>query len=210
MVVSMIGKLTGVIDNIADDHCIIDVAGVGYAVYCPTRILLTMQTGVVRSIITHLLVKEDQLTLFGFESHEEKSCFLNLQIVQGVGAKMALSILGNLDPSQITTAIIAEDISAFRQISGIGPKLAERIVNELKSRKDLFMSFCTVVNVQAPPTVPKTRAAKSVVHDVMSALANLGFSRSVAFPIVQQLYACNENISFDELVKNSLSKLSTH
>lgn len=205
----MIGKLTGVIDSVEDDHCIIDVAGVGYVVYCPARILLTMQTGVVRAIITHLLVKEDQLTLFGFESHEEKSCFLNLQIVQGVGAKMALSILGNLDPAQIATAIIAEDTSAFRQISGIGPKLAERIVNELKSRKELFMSFCVAVNANAT-SAPQVGAVKSVVHDVMSALANLGFSRSVAFPIVQQLYAINENISFDELVKNSLSKLSTH
>jgi Holliday junction DNA helicase RuvA len=205
----MIGKLTGVIDSISDDHCIIDVAGVGYAVHCPTRILFTMKVGEARSIITHLLVKEDQLTLFGFESFDEKTCFLNLQIVQGVGAKMALSILNNLDPAQITNAIIAEDTSAFRQISGIGPKLAGRIVNELKSRKDIFISSHLTAN--SPINQPNnTSSPKAVVHDVMSALANLGFSRSDAFPIVQQLYVANENTSFDELVKNSLNKLSTH
>ena len=209
MVVNMIGKLKGVIDSISDDHCIIDVAGVGYAVHCPSRTLLAMKLGESRSIITHLLVKEDQLTLFGFESFDEKSCFLNLQIVQGVGAKMALSILNNLDPAQITNAIIAEDTSAFRQISGIGPKLAGRIVNELKSRKDLFISSHLTSDTPINQS-NKGSATKAVVHDVISALANLGFSRSDAFPIVQQLYAANENISFDELVKNSLSKLSSY
>ncbi len=205
----MIGKLTGVIDSISDDHCIIDVAGVGYAVHCPTRILFAMKVGEARSIITHLLVKEDQLTLFGFESQEEKSCFLNLQIVQGVGAKMALSILNNLDPAQITNAIIAEDTATFRQISGIGPKLAGRIVNELKSRKDLFIGSHLTLNASISQP-HQGSSTKAVVHDVMSALANLGFNRSDAFPIVQQLFAANENISFDELVKNSLSKLSAH
>jgi Holliday junction DNA helicase RuvA len=200
----MIGKLNGRIDSVNEDNCILDVNGVGYVVYCPSRILLSLQLGQSKSLVTHLLVKEDQLTLFGFNDKEEKDCFLNLQTVQGVGAKMALSVLNALSPAKISLALLSDDESAFKQISGIGSKLASRIINELKGKAHLFSSSETNFS----PSQANCKNDASILADALSALSNLGFSKSETYPIINKLYADNENIAFDDLLRHTLAQLS--
>ena len=197
----MIGKLTGVLDLIANDHIIIDVNGVGYLITCPTSLLSKCNVGDNLSIYIHTQVKEEQIILFGFSNLTEKEWFLRLQEVQGVGAKMALHIISNMSATDIINAILAEDISSFKQIPGIGPKIAARIVNELKNHKSIgTASF----------NMSKTSNASSdtdIVMDAVSVLTNLGFNRKDAFVTASGLKAANNNIDLETLIKESLSIL---
>src|SRR5579872_7062675 len=129
----MIGKLKGVVDSYGEDSIILDVNGVGYLVHCSTRTLQELPAPgepATLSIETH--VREDQIRLFGFTSDAEREWFRLLQTVQGVGAKVALSLLGTLKPAELASAIALADKTAIRRAPGVGPKVAERIVIELK------------------------------------------------------------------------------
>src|SRR5213082_2247541 len=135
----MIGKLKGIIDSYGEDFIVLDVNGVGYLVHCSARTLQELPgtgQGATLSIETH--VREDQLRLFGFLSDVEREWFRMLQTVQGVGAKVALSVLGTLPPSDLANAIALRDKAAVARTPGVGPKVAERIVTELRDKAPVF------------------------------------------------------------------------
>jgi holliday junction DNA helicase RuvA len=208
----MIGKLRGVVDGLEDDSILLDVSGVGYIVYCTADVIASAVVGKELQVYTEMIVREDQMSLYGFLSISEKRCFRLLQTVQGVGAKMALAILGLMDPSQLSRALLSEDIQAFRQVSGVGPKLAGRIVNELKGKEEVAIF---TGNISRAPAIASTKpsyaagdAVRSDVQDALSALANFGFMRSDAFRVVQQLKSDNDEMPLEELIKQSLVRLS--
>src|SRR2546421_4299549 len=131
----MIGKLKGLIDGYGEDYVILDVGGVGYQVHCSGRTLQALPApgeAVVLSIETY--VREDQIRLFGFRTDVEREWFRLLQTVQGVGAKVALSVLGTLKPAELATAVATRDRAMVARSPGVGPKVAERIVTELKDK----------------------------------------------------------------------------
>ena len=130
----MIAKLHGIIDTIGEDSCIIDVNGVGYLVSASAKTLAKLNVGAEASLLTVMTVREDDISLFGFADAWEKEWFNTLTKVQGVGAKVCLSILSVLTPTQLAQAINAQDKASFCRASGVGPKLAARIVTELKDK----------------------------------------------------------------------------
>src|SRR5881394_4270759 len=135
----MIGKLKGIIDSYGEDFIVLDVNGVGYLVHCSARTLQALPAAgeaTTLSIETH--VREDQIRLFGFLSDVEREWFRLLQTVQGVGAKVALSVLGTLPPSDLANAIALRDKASVARTPGVGPKVAERIVTELKDKAPAF------------------------------------------------------------------------
>ena len=137
----MIGKLKGLIDSYGEDFVILDVGGVGYQVHCSSRTLQALPSpgeAAVLSIETY--VREDQIKLFGFRTDTEREWFRLLQTVQGVGAKVALAVLGTLPPAELANAIALRDKAAVSRTPGVGPKVAERIVTELKDKAPAFAS----------------------------------------------------------------------
>jgi holliday junction DNA helicase RuvA len=198
----MIGKLTGVVDYISSEHLIVDVGGVGYLVLCPAYLYNSYEVGSKISLWIHAQIKEEQMFLFGFASLADKEWFLRLQEVQGVGAKMSLQILGAMAINDIINAILSEDVSVFKQISGVGPKLASRLVNELKNNK--HVTNASLLGNSSGGVNDDNR----IIMDAVSVLSNLGFSRKDAFVTVSNIKAENSNITLEEIIKNSLSALS--
>jgi Holliday junction DNA helicase RuvA len=138
----MIGKLSGVLEYRADDHVLLDVRGVGYIVFCSDRTLASLPAvGTVLALYTDLIVREDLLQLFGFTSLQEKEWHRLLMSVQGVGAKASLAILSTLGPEGVSRAIALGDWNAVKSARGIGPKTAQRVVNELKDKAPKVMAM---------------------------------------------------------------------
>lgn len=138
----MIGKLSGVLEYRADDHVLLDVRGVGYIVFCSDRTLASLPAvGMVLALYTDLIVREDLLQLFGFTSLQEKEWHRLLMSVQGVGAKASLAILSTLGPEGVSRAIALGDWNAVKSARGIGPKTAQRVVNELKDKAPKVMAM---------------------------------------------------------------------
>ena len=135
----MIGKLKGIIDSYGEDFIILDVQGVGYLVHCSARTLQALPApGEAATLAIETHVREDQIRLFGFQSDAEREWFRLLQTVQGVGAKVALSVLGTFKPADLATAIAMRDKAAITRAPGVGPKVAERIVTELKDKAPAY------------------------------------------------------------------------
>ena len=175
----MIGKLKGIVDSYGEDFIILDVNGVGYLVHCSARTLQelpAMGQGATLSIETY--VREDQLRLFGFMSDVEREWFRLLQTVQGVGAKVALSVLGTLKPADLATAITMRDKAMVAPPPGVGPKVAERIVTELKDKAPAYAGLDPAV-VRLSGAVEEKRAPQPI-SDAVSALVNLGYGRPQA------------------------------
>jgi Holliday junction DNA helicase RuvA len=175
----MIGKLKGVIDGYGEDFVIVDVGGVGYLVHCSARTLQALPgtcDPVVLSIETH--VREDQIRLFGFLSDVEREWFRLLQTVQGVGTKVALSVLGTLKPADLANAVAMRDKAAITRSPGVGPKVAERIVTELKDKAPAYTSVDPAI-VRLTGEVEERRAPQPVL-DAISALVNLGYGQPQA------------------------------
>jgi Holliday junction DNA helicase RuvA len=175
----MIGKLRGVVDAVGADHAIIDVGGVGYEVACSSRTLSALpQPGepVTLSIETH--VREDAIKLYGFLSEAERGWFRLLQSVQGVGSKVALSILSTLDIGHLANAIALQDKATVTRAPGVGPKVALRIVNELRDKAPpLAISAAAVSGSGSKGSDGKTTSAEvSPVAEAVSALVNLGYA----------------------------------
>ena len=204
----MIGKLRGKIDTIDDDSAILDVGGVGYSVFCSSRTLAALPAvGESAQLIIETHVREDHIHLYGFPDTVERDWFRLLATVQGVGNRIALAILGAFSPQQMAHAILAKDSAAFRTISGVGPKLAERIVTELKDKvMKLPTSEFTVRSTET--TKDKAPAPKSQTHmeDAISALVNLGYSRSEAYGAAMKAEQGGA-AKLDELIRLSLKEL---
>jgi len=201
----MIALLTGILKQIDAQNVILDVNGVGYQVFITGRtqqLLGGTGTPVTLHIVTQ--VREDAITLFGFAQREEKETFLKLTTVQGVGAKMALSLLSALTPEQLWRAIISDDKKTLSGADGVGPKLAARLATELKdyAGKQVF-----------PATAPKTKnqptvAATGNFHEAISALVNLGYSPSDATRAVSLVANENDDKDLSTLIKLALREVS--
>jgi holliday junction DNA helicase RuvA len=171
----MIGKLKGFIDSYGEDFVILDVNGVGYQVHCSSRTLQEMPgvgEAAMFSIETH--VREDQIKLFGFVTDLEREWFRLLQTVQGVGAKVALNVLGTLKPADLASAIAMRDKAMVARTPGVGPKVAERIVTELKDKAPAYTNIDPAL-VQLSGAIDEKRAPRPVA-DAVSALVNLGYA----------------------------------
>jgi holliday junction DNA helicase RuvA len=182
----MIAKLTGKLDSVGEDWVIIDVGGVGYIAFCSGRTLRALpEKGGIVSLHIETHVREDHIHLYGFQEVAERSWFLLLQTVQGVGAKVALAVLSLYGSEELTQIIAAGDKTALTRVSGVGPKVAGRVAAELKdkvAKMDLGpVAFAAQVSTPANPGGKTTQAAAG---DAVSALVNLGYGRADAFGAV--------------------------
>jgi len=175
----MIGKLRGTLDSYGEDFVIVDVHGVGYLVHCSARTLQSLPAqgeAVTLAIETH--VREDQIKLFGFTSDLEREWFRLLQTVQGVGTKVALSILSTLKPVELAEAIALRDKAAITRSPGVGPKVGERIVTELKDKAPAYADIDPAI-MKLSGDIDDRRAPRPV-SDAVSALVNLGYGQPQA------------------------------
>ena len=173
----MIGKLRGAVDAVGVDYAVIDVGGVGYEVACSSRTLAALPAAgepVTLSIDTH--VRQDAIRLYGFLTETERGWFRLLQSVQGVGSKVALSILSTLDTAQLGQAIALQDKAMVARAPGVGPKVALRIVNELRDKAPPAAISANGLPMTATPGAAGPAGAASPVTEATSALLNLGYA----------------------------------
>jgi Holliday junction DNA helicase RuvA len=200
----MIGKLKGRVDEIFGDAVLLDVGGVGYHVFASTRTLAALAEGQAATLTIETHVREDHIHLYGFSDTYERDWFKLLVSVQGVGNRIALAILSARAPEHIAQAIMAKDVAAFKAISGIGPKLAERIVTELKDK--VPSALCLVPSKGKIPLNQAPSTKHQALDDAISALVNLGYSRSDAYGAT--LKASQEGKNLDQIIKLSLKELA--
>ena len=182
----MIGKLSGRLDSAGVDGVVLDVGGVGYLVSVSARTLAALPPpGSAASLLVETMVREDAITLYGFLDAPERAAFRTLLTVQGVGAKVALGLLGTLSPGELAAAIAAGDHAALARAPGVGPRLAARLVTELKDKPGFAASAPAAPSAAAPAAAP----ADPLLADVLSALANLGIRRAEAEPVVARARA---------------------
>jgi Holliday junction DNA helicase RuvA len=204
----VIGKLKGLIDSYGEDYVILDVQGVGYQVHCAARTLQALPPpgeAAVLSIETY--VREDQIRLFGFRSDTEREWFRLLQTVQGVGAKVALAVLSTLPPQDLANAIALRDKAAVARTPGVGPKVAERIVTELKDKTPALASVDPAV-VHLSGALDDDRAPRPVT-DAISALVNLGYGQpQAAAAVAAAARAAGDKAETAQLIRLGLKELS--
>lgn len=203
----MIAKLRGTVDSRMADAAVIDVGGVGYLVFCSTRTLDRLPpvgAPVTLQVETH--VREDHIHLYGFADAEERDWFRLLNRVQGVGARVALALLSAASPGQLLQAVAAQDRSVLTQASGVGPKLAARILTELKDQVGELASSATtaaLVEAMEPASAPGPFA------DAVSALVNLGYRRTEAMgAIAGAARRLGQEAPLDALIRAGLKELS--
>lgn len=219
----MIGKLSGRIDYRGDDHVLLDVRGVGYIVYCSDRTLMSLPgVGEAVALYTDLLVREDLLQLFGFTSLVEKEWHRLLMSVQGVGAKASMAILSALGPDGVSRAIALGDWNAVKAAKGIGPKTAQRVVNELKDKAPAVMAMSAgkapepvdvpetevIEPVAAPVLKPASAASPSAQAEALSALGNLGYAPGEAAAAVAQALGDQPDLETGGLIRAALKLLA--
>ena len=204
----MIGKLKGIIDTYGEDFIILDVNGVGYLVHCSVRTLQELPgTGepAVLAIETH--VREDQIRLFGFATDLEREWFRLLQTVQGVGTKVALAVLGTLKPADLASAIAMRDKAMVARTPGVGPKVAERIVTELKDKAPAYTDVDPAV-VRLTGALDEKRAP-APISDAVSALVNLGYGQpQAAAAIAAAARSAGEGSDVRQLIRLGLKELA--
>lgn len=214
----MFAKLTGTIDTLFQDSLILDVNGVGYHVFASGKTLgLIGSHGDPASLLIETHVREDHIHLYGFSSAQERDWFKLLTSVQGVGAKSGLNILSVCAPDKLLVAIISGDANALRQADGVGPKLAQRIVTELKDKAQNMNIgpvpvLATLSKQSAKGAKEEPVADTSIDHDAVSVLVNLGYGRSEAFSaimLVRQKSNDNPAPKLEELIKLALKELAS-
>ncbi|HEV2652332.1 MAG TPA: Holliday junction branch migration protein RuvA [Rhizomicrobium sp.] len=199
----MIGKLTGIVDSVAEDHVILDVGGVGYLVMCPSSTLSRLAAGAHASLMIETKVSEDAIRLYGFHSAEEREWFRLLQTVQNVGSRVALNVLSALSPRDLERAIALSDKAAIGRAQGVGPKLALRIVTELKDKAPAMMlrghgEEGTVVAI----------APRGPEADAVAALVKLGYSQGqAAESVARAANDLGDAAQVDMLIRESLRAL---
>ena len=203
----MIGKLKGTIDSYGEDHIILDVHGVGYLVHCSAKTLTALPSpGEAAVLSIETIVREDMIKLFGFRTDQEREWFRLLQTVQGVGAKVALAILSALEPGALATALGTGDKAMIGRAPGVGPKLAQRIVTELK---DKAPQFGHVDPNLARLAGDESKSAPKPVQDAISALVNLGYGRpQAAAAVASSVSALGEDAGTQALIRRGLKELS--
>lgn len=204
----MIGKLKGIVDSYGEDYVILDVGGVGYQVQCSARTLQELPaSGQPATLSIETYVREDQIRLFGFMSDTEREWFRLLQTVQGVGARVALSVLGTLKPGDLASAIALRDKAMVARSPGVGPKVAERIVTELKDKAPAHADLDPAV-VRLSGAVDDRRAPQPVA-DAVSALVNLGYGQpQAAAAIAAAAREAGEGSDAAKLIRLGLKELA--
>lgn len=221
----MIAKLRGIVDTIGEDYCIIDVNGVGYLVSASSRTLAKLGRGAHAILLIETVVREDAISLYGFADAWEKEWFGTLTKVQGVGAKVCLSILSVLSPNQLSQAVAAQDKASFSRASGVGPKLAARLVTELKD-KIVTIPFESVVRsdmsgedkMDENGAKIETEAYEdglmgriedpTMTEDAISALVNLGYQRLEAYKAVNKAAMSAPKADVSELIRLALKEFA--
>ena len=204
----MIGKLRGIVDSYAGDSIVLDVGGVGYVVQCSARTLQALpRPGEAASLSIETHVREDAIRLYGFRSDDERDWFRLLQNVQGVGAKVALAILGMGPVGELAAAIALQDRAAISRAPGVGARLAARITAELKDKMPALGSV--------DPTVARlageepARGTPPAVHDAISALVNLGYARpQAAAAVATGIKALGDAAEAPALIRRGLKELA--
>ena len=195
----MIGKLSGLVDSIAEDGVILDVGGVGYLVHCPSSTLSRLSVGAHASLMIEMTVSEDAIRLYGFASAEEREWFRLLQTVQSVGAKVALSVLSTLSPRELQRALALSDKAMIGRASGVGPKLALRIATELKDKAPAMMMRGDGEH-HALPAAPRGPSA-----DAVAALLKLGYSDGqAAEAVARAMNDLGESAETGSLIREAL------
>ncbi len=203
----MIGKLRGVIDAVSDDSCLVDVGGVGYVAFASSRTLRDLAPGREATLLIETIVREDAIALYGFLTLAERDWFRILTTVQGVGARVALSLLSTLAPEQLANAIVAQDRASLSRASGVGPKLAARLLTELKDKAAAWGAVPGAVRAPATAAGPAESAA-SVNEDAVSALVNLGYKRPEAFGAIARVASrLGGDARIDTLIREGLREL---
>jgi Holliday junction DNA helicase RuvA len=202
----MIARLKGVVDEVDTDSAIVDVGGVGYLVSASARTLRNLVVGEAATVLVETIVREDAIALYGFIDTAERDWFRILTTVQGVGARVALSILSTLSPDEIARAIAAQDRATLSRPAGVGPKLAARLATELKDKAAAF-------GIASPaPSAPDAAASAptgSLNEDAVSALVNLGYRRVEAFGAVARAsQRLGADAKLDAVIRAGLQELA--
>ena len=197
----MIALLTGRVESLEADRCVIDVNGVGYLVQASTRTLAALPTPPsVARVLVETQVREDAISLYGFAEPSERDWFRLLLTVQGVGARVALNILSALSPQELVGAIAASDKASLTRAPGVGPKLAIRLLSELRDKAGAMPTG---------PALSLPSAPRGLEADALSALANLGYRRVEAYPVVTAIIArLGEDAAIDAVIRESLQELA--
>ncbi|MDE1992039.1 MAG: Holliday junction branch migration protein RuvA [Rhizobiaceae bacterium] len=203
----MIGKLKGTIEEIGEDHVLVDVHGVCYVAYCSTRTLAKLgSVGEACVLVIETYVREDQIRLFGFMTALEREWFNLLQTVQGIGAKVALALLSTLTPAELANAIALQDRAVVSRAPGVGPKVAVRIVTELKNKAPAFAG--EAINIGFKQEIGEG-VASAPVADAVSALTNLGYSRDqAANAVAAAMKSAGDGADSAKLIRLGLKELS--
>ena len=202
----MIARLKGIVESIDGDSAVIDVNGVGYLVAASARTLRDLVIGGPATLLVETIVREDAIALYGFLAIAERDWFRILTTVQGVGARVALSILSTLAPDEIARAIAAQDRATLSRPAGVGPKLAARLATELK---DKAAAFGIAPAASAGEASAPVASSGSVNEDAVSALVNLGYKRVEAFgAVARATQRMGADAKIDAVIRAALQELS--
>ena len=196
----MIASLRGTVLSVRENTCIVDVHGVGYAVNVAPSHKLSLRIGNEHTFLTSLIVREDSMTLFGFENPESLELFELLLSVSGVGPRSALAVLAELSPAEILTAVVNEDDSAFKKVSGVGPKTAKLIIVQLAGKLSALSHSEAVV-----ASIP---ASSAITLSVVQALVGLGWNEKIAKDAVDSLDTSLPTATTASVLKDALAALS--
>jgi|TARA_B110000305_G_scaffold47253_2_gene50470 Holliday junction DNA helicase RuvA len=198
----VIAKLRGLLDSFGDDWCIIDVNGIGYHVFCSSRTLNNLNgLGEEVTLLIETHIREDHFHLFGFATELERDWFRLVQTVQGVGAKVALAILSAVGPDELSNSIAAQDKTVVGQATGVGPKLATRIIHELKDKVAKFALTPVKLGDGSP-------LRSSALGDAVSALSNLGYKQAEAYTAVSKAINDGADDDVQVLIRLGLKELA--
>ena len=199
----MIGKLTGTVDAVFEDHAILDVNGVGYLVFCPSSTLSRLAAGAHASLMIEMKVSEDSIRLYGFASGEEREWFRLLQSVQNVGARVALAVLSTLSPRDLSRALALGDKATVGRAPGVGPKLALRITTELKDKVPSMLAGAD------EPIAAALAAPRGPMADAVSALVHLGYSEvRAAEAVARASGALGEGVDASVVIREALKGMA--
>ncbi len=203
----MIAKLKGLVDSIGGNEVVIDCGGVGYLVFCPARTLEQLSApGSPATLLIETHIREDHIHLYGFSDSQERDWFRLLQTVQGVGAKVAIGILSVLGPNQLAQAVAAQDKAAVSQAPGVGPKLAARMVLELRDKVPALIEVFAADGKSGRDAAPVEAGA---TEDAVSALVNLGYRRVDAYGAVATAARdAGSDVEVEALIRIGLKELA--